>query len=138
MDLRGALERHAASTALRTGAAPVEQMRDPRRAEVPHRGHSASARKHRSCKGIHRYRRRFHQTLIDAAGSELLSSSYARLRTRQLRAGSTALSTTPDRQQSVCHEHEAIVTALAGGDEALVHKAIDEHLQITPQALLMG
>jgi len=134
MDLRGALERHAASTTLRSSTAPVEKMRailDEQKA-LMNSADPASAKEFIDIDG------RFHQALIDAAGSELLSASYARLRTRQLRAGLTALSTTPDRQDAVCHEHEAIVDALALGDESAVHHAIDDHLQITLQALLLG
>ena len=53
----------------------------------------------------------FHQELIDSAGSELLSRTYAGLRARQLRAGLSALFGAPDRKRQVCTEHRAIVDA---------------------------
>jgi len=36
----------------------------------------------------------------------------------------------------VCTEHETIVAALESGDEDLVHRAIDDHLEVTLQILL--
>ncbi|MGV9860103.1 GntR family transcriptional regulator [Gordonia sp. NPDC003425] len=134
MDLRGVLERHAASAVIRTGTAPVAAMR----AALAQQHALADIETPGAAKEFIDIDGRFHQLLIDAAGSELLSTTYAGLRTRQLRAGLTALSTTHDRQQAVCREHEAIVEALELGDDALTHKAIDDHLQITLQALLLG
>ncbi len=134
MDLRGVLERHAATTALRSHSAPVGQMR-----AILHDQHGlADAPSPGAAKRFIDLDGAFHMALIDAAGSELLSTTYAGLRSRQLRAGLTALSTTPDRQQSVCREHGDIVDALESGDEAATHHAIDAHLEITLQALLLG
>lgn len=134
MDLRGVLERHAASIALRTTSAPVAQMR----AILAEQHQLADAPSDGAAKQFIDLDGSFHMALIDAAGSELLSTTYAGLRSRQLRAGLTALSTTPDRQQSVCREHGAIADALASGDESDVGNAIDAHLEITLQALLRG
>ena len=134
MDLRGVLERHAASIALRAKSAPVAQMR----AILAEQHQLADAPSDGAAKQFIDLDGSFHMALIDAAGSELLSTTYAGLRSRQLRAGLTALSTTPDRQQSVCREHGAIVDALESGDESAVGNAIDAHLEITLQALLRG
>lgn len=134
MDLRGVLERHAASIALRAKSAPVAQMR----AILADQHQLADAPSDEAAKRFIDLDGSFHMALIDAAGSELLSTTYAGLRSRQLRAGLTALSTTPDRQQSVCREHGAIVDALESGDESAVGNAIDAHLEITLQALLRG
>ncbi|AYJ48607.1 GntR family transcriptional regulator [Rhodococcus sp. P1Y] len=132
MDLRGVLERHAGSASLKAGVPPVPQMRDALRRQegLADTRTAEAAKEFIDLDGV------FHQILIDAAGSELLSRTYAGLRARQLRVGLTALFAAADRQRNVCAEHEAIVTALEGGDEGLVHRAIDDHLEVTLQILL--
>jgi DNA-binding GntR family transcriptional regulator len=132
MDLRGVLERHAATRVLSTGSAPVAAMRailDDQEALVNSTAESA-ARTFITLDG------RFHQTLIDAANSELLSSTYSGLRARLLRIGLAAVFATPNRQHPVCVEHAAIVDALHSGDVDVAHARIDEHLDVTLQTLL--
>lgn len=132
MSLRGVLEQHAATTALQSGATPTAAMRialnEQQRLSDMHT--TESAKEFIDLDG------KFHQILIDSAGSELLSRTYAGLRARQLRVGLTALFSDEDRQRSVCDEHELIVAALDAGDEKLVHKAIEDHLEVTLQILL--
>ncbi|WP_216896824.1 GntR family transcriptional regulator [Nocardia alni] len=132
MDLRGVLERHAASKTLAAGAPPVAAMREvlARQEEL---ADSAAAEQARA---FIDWDSRFHQILIDAAGSDLLSSTYAGLRARQLRVGLAALFATADRQRHVCGEHQAIIDALEAGDAPLAHAKIDDHLEITLQILL--
>ncbi|MEU7769169.1 GntR family transcriptional regulator [Nocardia sp. NPDC049190] len=129
MDLRGVLERHAASKTLISGSAPIAAMREAL-AQQEMLAESAQARE------FIVWDSRFHQILIDAAGSELLSGTYAGLQARQLRVGLAALFATANRQRHVCGEHQAIIDALDGGDEVLAHAKIDEHLEITLQILL--
>jgi len=133
MDLRGALERHAATTCLAAGSAPVEAMS------------CTLARQQELCESDaagddgHRFIEldtQFHQALIDAAGSDLLSRTYAGLRARQLRVGQTALLHGGRRTSEVCVEHRLIVDALAARDEQRAHRAIADHLSITLQVLL--
>jgi DNA-binding GntR family transcriptional regulator len=132
MDLRGALEQHAASTCLAAGSVPVAAMRD------------TLARQQDLCESDaddvgHRFIEldtQFHQSLIDAAGSDLLSRTYAGLRARQLRVGQTALLHGGERKRDVCTEHGQIVDALAAGDEQRTRHAIADHLRITLQILL--
>lgn len=132
MDLRGVLERHAASTSLRRGNPPVAAMREAlvHQEELADVGTDVAAKEFIDLDG------KFHQILVDAAGSDLLSRTYAGLRARQLRVGLTALFSAADRQHNVCTEHEAIVAALESGDEGDVHRAIDDHLEVTLQILL--
>ncbi|MET0196045.1 GntR family transcriptional regulator [Rhodococcus sp. RS1C4] len=132
MELRGVLERHAGSVAVGTGTPPVALMRDALGAQEV----LAEVRTDDAAKEFIDLDGRFHQILIDSAGSELLSRTYAGLRARQLRVGLTALFAASDRQRNVCTEHEAIVVALESGDEDLVHRAIDDHLEVTLQILL--
>ena len=132
MDLRGALERHAASIVLENGTAPVAEMRTV----------WADQQKlvdDQSVDGAKEFidlDSKFHQTLIDAAHNDLLSQTYTSLRTRQMRAGLAALFTSPARLHAVCTEHEAIIDALESGDEAALHRSIKDHLEVTLQVLL--
>jgi len=132
MDLRGVLERHAASKTLAAGAAPVAAMREAlvRQEDLADSVDAEQAREFID------WDSRFHQILIDAAGSELLSNTYAGLRARQLRVGLAALFATANRQRHVCGEHRAIIDALDRRDERSAHAKIDEHLEITLQILL--
>lgn len=132
MDLRGALERHAASTCLKAGTTPVAAMDTTLLGQQEICASDADG----AGQEFIELDTRFHQILIDAAGSELLSRTYAGLRARQLRVGLTALLHGRDRRRDVCTEHRAIVEALAEGDEQRTHRAIEDHLGITLQVLL--
>ncbi|AMY23956.1 GntR family transcriptional regulator [Rhodococcoides fascians] len=132
MDLRGVLERHAASRALRAGDAPIAAMQHAlHQQELLMNSDSTDAPKE-----FIDWDGKFHQSLIDSAGSDLLSRTYAGLRARQLRVGLSALFTAANRQHRVCAEHQAIIDALSAGDEGLVHEKIDAHLEVTLQTLL--
>ncbi len=134
MDLRGALERHAASTCLRAGSAPMAQMQST----LADQDDLSASDDDSAAQEFIELDTRFHQILVDAAGSELLSRTYAGLRARQQRVGLTALLHGHQRRRDVCSEHRGIVDALAGGDEHLAHRAIDDHLTITLQILLQA
>lgn len=132
MELRGVLERHAASRALTSGRVPLESMR----AALAEQEALATGASVDAARAFIDWDGRFHQLLIDSAGSELLSTTYAGLRARQLRVGLTALFSASDRQHNVCAEHQAIIDALEVGDEGLVHEKINSHLEVTLQILL--
>lgn len=132
MDLRGALERHAATTCLEAGHAPVAAMEQA----LADQEELCAAESDGVEQQFIEIDTLFHQILIDAAGSELLSRTYAGLRARQLRVGVTALLHGGDRRRDVCSEHRTIVDALAAGDAARTHRAIEDHLAITLQILL--
>ena len=133
MELRTLLEQHAASVTLAQEAVPLDAMR------------SALGEQERLL-GVEpcdahefiEWDRRFHQSLVDAAGNELIARTYAGLRTRQVRVGVAALFRATDRQRAVCAEHGRIVDALESGDEAAAHAAIAEHLRITQQLFLQA
>ncbi|KIQ13789.1 GntR family transcriptional regulator [Rhodococcus sp. MEB064] len=134
MDLRGVLERHAAERAITAGNVPIETMTSMLEQQEALATGAAEdhARSFIDLDGT------FHQELIDSAGSELLSRTYAGLRARQLRAGLSALFGAPDRKRQVCTEHRAIVDALASGDPARAAAEIDAHLDVTMRILLRG
>ncbi|QYN36710.1 GntR family transcriptional regulator [Pseudonocardia sp. DSM 110487] len=133
MELRTLLEQHAASVTLAQHSVPLETMR----AALAEQEHLLTAEPCDAHEFIE-WDRRFHQSLVDAAGNELIARTYAGLRTRQVRVGVAALFRAMDRQRAVCAEHGRIVDALESGDEAAAHAAISEHLRITQQLFLQA
>jgi DNA-binding GntR family transcriptional regulator len=133
MELRTLLEQHAASVTLAQRSVPVDAMR----AALAEQERLLTAEPCDAREFIE-WDRRFHQSLVDAAGNELIARTYAGLRTRQVRVGVAALFRAIDRQRAVCAEHGRIVDALESGDEAAAHAAISEHLRITQQLFLQA
>ena len=130
MELRGVIERHAADV-LRSGeetASVMQAVLDEQRAIV--------AVVNSTGREFIELDRKFHQVLVDAAGSALLSRTYDGLCERQVRVGIVALETERERRSSVCTEHDAIVKALRSGDATAAHDAINAHLELTLGALL--
>ena len=72
--------------------------------------------------------RRFHRTIVQAAGNPLVLGFYETLRERQVRMGIRAVTSTDDRARQVLNEHQAIVDGLrrVDGDAAAI--AISDHL----------
>ncbi|MFC4225350.1 GntR family transcriptional regulator [Lysinibacter cavernae] len=134
MELRGILERSATTLAMERGAAPAQAMRavlDEQRSLV-HSEPEATG------KTFIAHDRTFHELLVDAAGNELLSETYSKLRTRLVLIGVEALFRTPHRQESVCTEHENIVAAIEANDISAAIAATDHHLAVTLDVLLRG
>lgn len=80
--------------------------------------------------------RSFHRAIIAATGNQLMLDLYERIRDLQLRMGVRAVINDPERAASVLREHEAIIDALAQGDEDAVAAAITEHFEVTQRSLL--
>ena len=133
MELRELLEQHAASVTLAGHRVPLETMRDALAAQVRL---IEPAVTDDSAREFIEWDRRFHQSLVDAAGNELIARTYAGLRTRQVRGGVAARFRATNRQRAVCTEHQRIVDALASEDEAAAHAAIEDHLRITLRLFL--
>ncbi len=139
LDLRATLERHAVDRSAVTGLNPAEAM-----AAILARQHALSDDALDAPDGPDPARltefidldRQFHQVLVDAAGSRLLSQTYGGLRERQMRVGIAALQRGHDRWRDVCVEHDTIIAALRSGDVDAAHAAIDEHLRRTLVTLL--
>jgi DNA-binding GntR family transcriptional regulator len=132
MELRGVLERHAATRAVEHDRTPLDEMR----AVLEQQRAMVATPPRESGREFIEHDRRFHQLLIDAAGSELMSRTYAKLRARQILVGVEALYRATDRQDRVCEEHAGIVDALAAGDAEAARDAIDRHLAVTLDVLL--
>ena len=133
-DLRGVLERHAANTIITGSGDPVSGLREiisDQERIAGRDGHGLD-----DAREFIDADRHFHQELVDAAGSALLSRTYAGLRDRQLRAGVAAMLKRASRWNDVCAEHTAIVDALSTRDERRLHTMIDDHLRISLQTLL--
>jgi DNA-binding GntR family transcriptional regulator len=109
MELRGILERHAATRTLTGGTVPLPALR------------AALAEQ---------------EKLVRDGPDDLATATAFIDRDRQRRVGVAALYRAANRQRSVCTEHGRIVDALAAGDEAAAHAAIDEHLELTLRVLL--
>lgn len=132
MDLRGLIERHAAGRAIILAAEPFTSMDAILAAQVS----MSSAPDQHDAKDFIELDRQFHQEMVDAAASQLLSRTYAGLRERQIRVGISALLRGAQRWTAVCEEHGAIVAALRAADVTAAHEAIDFHLATTLRALL--
>jgi DNA-binding GntR family transcriptional regulator len=135
MELRGLLERHAASVTLATGTVPLTAMREAL-AEQERLVGGDTETDTETARVFIDWDRRFHQALVDAARNDLIARTYAGLRTRQVRVGVAALFRAIDRQRAVCLEHRAILDALQTGDETATHAAIEDHLRITLRLFL--
>ena len=134
MELRGVLENYAARQAITAGTVPVQAMTRTlqEQEELPEAIDAGSARE------FIRLDAAFHQLLVDAAGNELISRTYAKLHVRQVLVGVEALFRTSGRRRHVCSEHREILDALAAGDAAAACGAISRHLEITRGILLRG
>jgi DNA-binding GntR family transcriptional regulator len=135
MEVRALFEKHAAQRTIDAGTAPVARMRalldeQEKLATSGDTGSTESAQAFVECDIL------FHQALIHAADNTMMSRSYDALRVRQRRLGAAALFRATDRQLAVCGEHGRIVEALAAGDVAGAHAAIDAHIDCTLEVLL--
>jgi DNA-binding GntR family transcriptional regulator len=79
--------------------------------------------------------RRFHLTIVEAAGNSVLVGIYETLRDRQLRMGVRVMLADPDRSHQVLTEHRAIAKALRAGNIDTVRKAMSGHLGRTLSSL---
>lgn len=131
MEMRALLERYAAQRTVAMETAPVVEMDRILDEQTKLRG---SERAREFIEADHR----FHATLVAAAGNSLMTKQYDALRSRQVRAGVTALYRSGGRQDEVCVEHRRIVEALAAERADVACAAIDEHIAATRRILAEG
>ncbi len=86
-------------------------------------------RRERDTAGFTAADRRFHEIIVDGAGNTVLSEMYRSLRERQTLFTSAMVRGRDDRMKAAIEEHEAILQALQGDDEALFLKAVNVHLR---------
>jgi DNA-binding GntR family transcriptional regulator len=72
--------------------------------------------------------RRFHETIVDAAGNDVLSGIYRILRERQTLFSSVLVRGRPDRMDSAIDEHERILAVLRDDDVTAFETVVREHL----------
>ncbi|MFC4004185.1 GntR family transcriptional regulator [Prauserella oleivorans] len=80
--------------------------------------------------------RRFHATLVEAAGNSLLTQFYSGLHDRQLRMANSALHRSPGRYSAILDEHEGLCGLLRAGDGNGFRTALVSHITGTHGALL--
>lgn len=132
MELRGILESHAARLVIAEQRVPAGLMQETlnQQSRIPEDNEADDARE------FIRLDTLFHQQLIDAAGNDLISRTYSKLRVRQVLVGVSALFRSGGRRRAVCAEHQGILDALVSGDAGQAQKAIDDHLAVTRDLLL--
>jgi DNA-binding GntR family transcriptional regulator len=72
--------------------------------------------------------RAFHQACVDASGNRILTELYQRLRDRQMRIGIASMRLAPQRMDRALADHDALLAALTGNDEAAWHALVGEHV----------
>lgn len=75
--------------------------------------------------------RKFHRTMVRAAGNSVLVDFYESLRDRQVRMGLQAVTSTENRVRQVLNEHQAIVDGLRNLDTEAAVLAVSVHLSNT-------
>lgn len=131
MEMRGLLERYAAERAVRSGSVPADAMREALDVQTGLRGEQ-------NAKEFIAADHRFHATLVASVGNDLITKQYEALRSRQIRAGVTALYRSGGRQEEVLAEHRRILEALEAGSAEDACAAIDAHIAATRRILAEG
>ncbi len=75
--------------------------------------------------------REFHESIVLAAGNQLLAQFYSSLRDRQTRAVNLAFAAAEHRGLDVTTEHDGICDALAAGDGELASELLADHVNHT-------
>jgi DNA-binding GntR family transcriptional regulator len=73
--------------------------------------------------------RTFHETIVAAAGNEVLARLYRSLRERQLCISSEVIRVSSARMDQALDDHQRLVASLRDGDEAGFLDLTEEHLQ---------
>jgi DNA-binding GntR family transcriptional regulator len=73
--------------------------------------------------------RRFHGTIVAAAGNAILDGLYDSLRDRQRRMGAIAIARTPDAARRFLEEHRGIAEALGRRDPEAAVALVEAHLR---------
>lgn len=79
--------------------------------------------------------RRFHRTIVAAAGNAIVLALYDSLRDRQQRMGTADVRRDPERAQRIIAEHEEIADAVRAGDGERALAALEAHLAMARAAL---
>jgi DNA-binding GntR family transcriptional regulator len=80
--------------------------------------------------------RAFHETIVLAAGNEIISRWHEALRDRQLRHGTVALTSDGDRARRIIDEHRTIASMIETADAEGVAGLVERHLAASLTAAL--
>lgn len=97
-------------------------------AEAAHEA-MVKSRRERDTAAFTTWDRIFHERIVEAAGNAVLSSVYETLRDRQTLFTSVMMRGRTDRMDATIAEHERILDALRGDDEAAFCALVEAHLE---------
>lgn len=131
LEAREALETWATRLVLSRGIAPVATMQ----ACIDRQKNDLQGR-HDTDREFISIDSEFHMALITTSENQMVQRMYEIARMRHLHIGVAAIQRYPARRTEVIREHQAIVDALAAGDEGRALEAVRAHLQATHRSLL--
>ncbi len=121
METRVLVERHAAERIARQGPDVSDEL-----GALLDRQEALVARGDRT--GFVEADRRFHRTIVGAAGNAVLTRLYDSLRDRQRRMSATAIARDPALQRRFLDEHRGIAAAIGRGDPQAAGDLVKAHL----------
>jgi DNA-binding GntR family transcriptional regulator len=71
----------------------------------------------------------FHAAVVEAAGNQILTDLYQRLRDRQVRIGVAAMRAEPERMEQAVREHTRLLDALRGDDPVRWAQYVEAHIE---------
>jgi DNA-binding GntR family transcriptional regulator len=130
-EARIVVEEHCIRSAARAAADLVPQLTDA----VAEQERSVRAQ---DSSGFAVADRRFHRTIVAAAGNSILTDLYDSLRDRQQRIAAVSIATDPARAERFLAEHRAIAAALEREDAEGAQQLVRAHLEDARTAARSG
>jgi DNA-binding GntR family transcriptional regulator len=121
LEARALVENHTAAKSFQHRCELLPQVEEVHAAMV------RTSREHDTA-GFTYYDRLFHELIVDAAKNSVLSSIYRTLRERQTLFTSVMMRGRADRMQADVEEHERLLEALRGDDQAAFCDVVKAHL----------
>lgn len=78
---------------------------------------------------------RFHHSLVEHGANGVLTDLYSAMRPRHVRLAVRTITEAPNRRETIEHEHECIVDALAANDAGEAIRLLNLHLQAVPEVM---
>ncbi len=122
LEARMLVESHTAKKSFAVRRALLPQVEAAHAAMV-------KSRRERDTAGFTTWDRLFHERIVDAADNGVLSAVYRTLRERQTLFTSALMRGRADRMDATIAEHERILDALHGDDEAAFLAVVHAHLE---------
>lgn len=122
LEARALVENHTAAKSFANRASLLPE------AEAAHQA-MVKSRREQDTAAFTTWDREFHERIVDAAENAVLSAVYRMLRERQTLFTSVIVRGRVDRMDAAIAEHERILDALRGDDQATFCSVVNEHLQ---------